>query len=131
MKDRRANQSANAPLAAGRLRDRIVIRRLADVSDNKGGFTRSWTTIAECMAEVINLSGREAVIGSTLQGLSTYRITIRMSPAWLDGGDAAPRASDQVQWRGPELNIIAPPADPNGRREALVIMADTSVPQGA
>jgi SPP1 family predicted phage head-tail adaptor len=116
-------------LAAGRLREKITIRRQADVPDGEGGFVRSWTDFATVWAEVWNQSGREAVIGATLTGVSTFRITIRMQPVWRNGG--GPQAADQVLWRGLELNIIAPPADPTGRGEALMFMADTSAPQGA
>ena len=117
-------------LAAGRLREVITIRRQADVPDGKGGYIRDWVDFAkDIRAEVINQSGREAVIANTLQGVSTYRITIRSRPSWRSGG--GPQASDQVLWRGQELNIVAPPADPNGFGEALVFVADTSTPQGA
>lgn len=118
-------------LDPGRLRERITIRRGADVPDGRGGYTRSWTDLAKVWAEVINVSGREAVIGQTLTGVSSFRVTIRMQPAWRNGGDAAPQASDQVAWRGLELNIVAPPADPNGLGEAMMFIADTSAPQGA
>ncbi len=116
-------------LEAGRLRETITIRRQQDVPDGKGGFVRDWSEFATVRAEVISQSGREAVIANTLQGVSTYRITIRSRPSWRNGG--GPQARDQVLWRGQELNIVAPPADPNGFGEALVFIADTSTPQGA
>ena len=113
-------------LAAGRLRERISVRRLQQTTTGAGGQARSWTVLPgmeNVPAEVIGQSGREAVIVNTLQGIATYRITIR----WREGI----KASDQILWRGTELNIIAPPSDPTGRREMLQIMADTSAPQGA
>lgn len=128
-----AGRAASRPprrLEAGRLREVITIRRETDVPDGSGGYERSWVDFAkDIRAEVINQSGREAVIATTLQGVSTYRITIRSRPSWRNGG--GPQASDQVLWRGLELNIVAPPADPNGFGEALVFIADTSAPQGA
>jgi head-tail adaptor len=116
-------------LAAGRLNERIAVRRQQDVADGVGGFTRVWAPVEgfeRIWAEVIGINGRESVIQHTLQGVATYRITIRFPRT-----RPFPRVNDQIVWRGLELNIIAPPIDPNGRREALQIMADTSTPQGA
>lgn len=111
-------------LAAGRLNQRITIRRLADVSDGKGGYVRGWTTIAaDVPAEVTGQSGREAVIANTLQGIAAFKIVTRYR--------ADLRANDQVLWNGQELNITAPPSDPHGRRQELWIFADTSTPQQA
>lgn len=104
---------------AGRLRQRITIRRPTETRDGKGGFTTAWTTIAnEIGADVEGLDGREALFAHALQGISSYRITIR----WRAGL----QARDQVVLSdGTELNITAPPADPDGRRRWLTIMADT------
>jgi SPP1 family predicted phage head-tail adaptor len=120
---------AAQPFEAGRLRDKITIRRLEDAPTGRGGFDRSWMTIADRIsAEVIGQSGREAVLANTLQGVATYRITIRYRKGL--------NAEDQVIWhRGPaddvELNVLAPPNDPWGRRQFLQIMADTSARQNA
>ena len=103
---------------AGRLRHRVLVRRAEQVRNAKGGFDDSWSTIADCRAEVEGLDGREAMFGQALQGVSSYRITIR----WRAGI----KASDQVVLPdGTEVNITAPPADPDGRRRWLTIMADT------
>ena len=111
-------------LAAGRLREKITLRRLTDVSDGKGGYIRDWNTIAERLwAEVVGQAGRSAMLANTLQGIATYRIVIRYRPDI--------KANDQVLWNGLELNIVAPPVDPDGRREQLQIFADTSSPQNA
>jgi len=115
-------------LAAGRLRDRITIRRPTVTASGKGGQTRGWETVAAWVpAEIIGQSGREAVIANTLQGVATYRITIR----WRSGV----QAKDQILWHSPggdvELNVLAPPSDPTGRRVMLQIIADTSAQQGA
>jgi len=118
-------------MRAGRLRDRITVRRLTNTPTGKGGSTRSWANVPEMVrmpAEVIGQSGREAVIVNTLQGTATYQVNIR----WRPNG---PRASDQIIWHSPggdvELNVLAPPVDRYGTREELQIFADTSAPQGA
>lgn len=117
-------------LAAGRLRDRITIRRRTNVSDGKGGFNPTWTTIAAGLpAEVVSQGGREALIASALQGISSYKITVRHR------GDL--KASDQVLFRpfraaaDVELNIKSVNDDPFLPREATVIFADSETPQGA
>jgi SPP1 family predicted phage head-tail adaptor len=79
--------------------------------------------IAGLSAEVISLDGREAVIGQVLQGISTFQITIRYRDDI--------KASDQVLWRGLELNIVAPPADRRGTKQWTTIHASTQAPQGA
>lgn len=109
---------------AGRLRDRITVRRQVDASDNKGGWNRGWETLVDNLpAEVISQNGREAVIASALQGVSSYKITIRRR----DGL----RTNDQVLHRGQELNIRSIADDPFYPREAIVLFADTETPQGA
>jgi SPP1 family predicted phage head-tail adaptor len=111
-------------LAAGRLRERITIRRQQDVPDGKGAFTRSWTTIADGIrAEVINQGGREALVANALQGISAWRIVIRKRSDLL--------ASDQVLWNDQELNIRSVGDDPLNPRDATQIFADTGTPQGA
>ena len=117
------------PFEAGRLRDRIAIRRQVDVATGRGGFARDWQTLAgmgDVPAEVIGQSGREAVIANTLQGTATFRITIR----YRDGI----QAKDQIivtTMGDLELNVLAPPTDPTGRRQFLQILADTSAQQQA
>jgi SPP1 family predicted phage head-tail adaptor len=115
---------------AGRLRDRITIRRATDVPDGRGGFERSFTTVANRIAaEVVSQNGREAVVASALQGISSFKITIRLR------GDVRP--SDQILYRpykAPadlELNIRSAAPDPFHPREATVIFADTEAPEGA
>jgi SPP1 family predicted phage head-tail adaptor len=103
---------------AGRLRTPILIRRATEVQNAKGGYDTTWATIASCRADVEGLDGREVMLAQALQGVSSYRITIR----WCSGI----KARDQVQLPdGTELNIAGPPADPDGRRRWLTILADT------
>ena len=103
-------------LAAGRLRHRITIRRQTRTAKPKGGFETVWNDVADIWAEVIGLNGREAVIGQALQGISTFRVTIRWR---TDLSDA-----DQLRHGALDLNIRSI-TDPDGRREQLQIIADT------
>jgi SPP1 family predicted phage head-tail adaptor len=118
-----------APLSS-RLRERITIRRPSRVRE-KGGYTKTWTTVAEVAAEVVSQNGREAVIAGALQGVTSYRITIRRRTDVKDGDQILyrPKGAAEVQ----ELNITAPPTDdPFNPRDATVIYATTeTATQGA
>lgn len=104
---------------AGMLRHQVQIRRAAQVQNAKGGYDTAWSTIASCRARVDGLDGREAMFGQALQGVSSYRLTIRFRTGI--------KASDQVILPdGTELNITAPPSDPDGRQRWLTILADTA-----
>jgi SPP1 family predicted phage head-tail adaptor len=108
----------------GSLRDRITVRRQVNTKNAAtGGLTRSWETLATMWAEVKSINGREAVLGSVLQGISTFQITVRYRTDL--------KTSDQLLWNGRELNIVAPPEDREGRRRWTVIIASTESPQGA
>lgn len=107
---------------AGELRHRITIRRETNTPDGKGGYDRSWSTLATVFAKVVSLNGREAVIGQTLQGISTFEITVRYRTDL--------QVSDQIEWSGRELNIHAA-EDKLGTRQWTVITASTEAPQGA
>lgn len=108
------------PLTSRQLRHRITIRRSIQEKDGKGGYTSSWTTIASPMAELLGLAGRESVMERVLEGVSSYRVRIR----WRAG--LVIKASDQILLSdGTELNITAPAADPDGKRQQLIIMAET------
>lgn len=102
-------------LAAGRLRHLITIKRSVDTPDGHGGFVTTWVRVAQVAAEVINLNGREAVISNALQGVSSYRITIR----WRGGV----KPEDQIDYDGVLLNVRSVD-DPDGSRVALQIFAD-------
>jgi SPP1 family predicted phage head-tail adaptor len=110
-------------MPSARFRHRITLRRYSNVPDGKGGYTRSWSTLhADLPAEVVSLSGREAIIANALQGISNFRITTRYV--------AGIQENDQVLYDGRELNIHNA-EDPTGRRKELVIVCSTEAPQGA
>lgn len=110
-------------LSAGRLRQRITVRRNLETDNGRGGYTSQWADVATVWAEVIGLDGRESMVDKVLQGISHYQIAVR----WR--GDIL--ASDQIRYGTLDLNIIAPPADPTGKREELRIIASTESVQAA
>lgn len=104
-------------LAAGRLRQRVDVTRSTKVSNGKGGYTSTWSAIASGVpAEVLGQTGAEVMRDSVLRGVRHYRITIR----WR--GDIG--LEDQLRHSGEDLNIRSA-VDPDGRREQLLIIADT------
>lgn len=108
---------------AGQLRDRVTIRREIPVSNGKGGYTLSWLTLAnDIAANVVSLNGREALLGSVLQGISAFQITIRYRTDI--------QASDQILWKGRELNVHNA-EDRAGTRTWTTIQASNEAPQGA
>lgn len=109
-------------LAAGRLDRRVTIRRKSTAPDGHGGRTTVWADLVTVWAEVANQSGREAVLAGTLTGVSAFRVTMR----WR--GDVT--VADQLRLDdGRDLNIRSA-EDPDGRRDALVVFADTAAVEG-
>jgi SPP1 family predicted phage head-tail adaptor len=107
----------------GDLRHRITVRRQTDTPDGKGGFDRSWASLASNIsAKITNLNGREALINGVLQGVSTFEVITRFR--------SDIQASDQIQWGDRELNIHSA-EDRKGTRQWLTIIASTEAPQGA
>lgn len=112
-------------MEAGRLRERVTFRRQSNTKTSTGGLTRTWDdlpTDPTVWAEVVSLNGREAVIGTVLQGVSTFQITIRYRTDI--------QVSDQVKWNGRELNVHSA-EDKAGTRQWTTIIASTEAPQGA
>ena len=104
-------------LSAGRLRHRVAIMRATKVDNGKGGYTTTWSAVASVVpVEVLGLTGTEAVREKVLRGIRVYQITAR----WR--GDLLPK--DQLRYGAEDLNIRSA-VDPDGRREQLVIVADT------
>ncbi|WP_295560613.1 head-tail adaptor protein [uncultured Sphingomonas sp.] len=104
-------------LSAGRLRQRVDLMRLVSVDNGNGGYSETWQTIAAAVpAEVIGLTGTEAVREKVLRGIRVYQITTR----WRE--DLQPK--DQLRFGDEDLNVRSA-IDPFGRRDRLVILADT------
>lgn len=104
-------------LSAGRLRQRVDLMRQISTDNGNGGSTIAWQAVAQAVpAEVIGLTGTEAVREKVLRGIRVYQITTR----WR--GDFQPK--DQLRYGDEDLNVRSA-TDPVGRRDRLVIIADT------
>lgn len=120
------------PLRSAELRHRVVIRRATEVSNSRGGYTSAWSPIATVFAEVTGLDGRESVMDQALQGISVYRIRIRWREdiAQADQLRSAGKCfGADGQGNGRDVNVRSI-VDPDGRREQLVIIADTASTRG-
>lgn len=105
-------------IRAGNLRHQVTFRRAAQQQDAKGGIEQLWTTVATCGAMVEGIDGREALIAMAFTGVAHIKVTIRYR--------ADLKVSDQlVLPDGSEYNIRSI-ADRDGRRNALMILADTA-----
>jgi len=112
-----AGRSVFAPLRSGELNRRVSLSRIALADDGKGAQVETPTIFATVWAEAISQNGRESMLAGALQGISSWRIRIR----WR----ADVTTDDQVTLDGKLLNIRSV-EDPTGRREQLVIFADSA-----
>lgn len=108
---------------AGKLRERVTIRRRVETKNDGGGLDLAWSTLAdEVPAEIVSMDGREALVGNVLQGVTHYQVTTRFRE------DVLP--SDQILWRGREYNIRSA-ADALGTRQWMRMLVTNEAPQGA
>ena len=70
------------------------------------------------------INGRRAVIGQALQGVSYYKVTVRFGADVTEADQLV--SDDPAVFGGKTVNISAPPSDPDGRREQLLILANTA-----
>lgn len=61
----------------GNLRHRLVLEQLAETSDGGGGFTQSWTEVAELWAAIRPISGSEQVESGRMAGTITHELVLR------------------------------------------------------
>lgn len=102
------------------LRDPIEIRRRVETPNGKGGFVTLWPLVETVWAHVKGLDGRESVMEKVLQGISVYQVRIR----WREDL----HLSDQLRHGAIDLNIRSI-VDPDGRRDELLLIADTDAEQ--
>ena len=117
-------------LRAGDLRHRVTIRRSTQVDNGKGGWTTEWPDLATVCAEVIGLDGRESVMDQALQGISSFRVRIRWradvrASDQLHGDETAAVFGVDANGNPRDVNIRSV-VDPDGKREQLIIVADTA-----
>lgn len=107
------------PLRSADLRHKITIERTVQTKLSNGSYSEVTGEVCSPWAEVKGQGGRESAMDEVLQGISVYRIRIR----WR--GDI--KTSDTIDYSGePRPLNIRSAEDPDGKREQLVIIADTA-----
>ena len=86
-------------MAAGKLRERIVIQRKVSTPDGGGGNAVSWQDVATLWARVMPKRGNEALEAAQLRGVQLYEVVVRY------GADI--KTTDRIGWDGTLLNIRA------------------------
>jgi len=112
---------ALGPIRAGLLRHSVTIRMPTRTDDGHGGFINGWSSLGTFAAMVEGIDGKEVMLASALQGVSSFRVTTR----WY----AALVSADVTSWQfvlesGRILNVRSC-SDPDGRRYRLEFLADT------
>jgi SPP1 family predicted phage head-tail adaptor len=105
-------------ISAGNLRERLTIQ-INSPTRAGAGWDDNWTDFATVYAEVLPINGGEAFGRGIERQTQFYRITIR----WR--ANITPQ--HRLVWRGQLLNIRTC-ADPDNRRQALLITAESGVP---
>lgn len=110
---------------AGRLRDRVTVRRRAVVNDGGTPVRGDATTTANVIqsripAEIRQASGArlERLFASQVQGVATHEVHIRQGRSW------AVRLGDELVWHdavGDRVLNVVGVADPDGRRVEWVL----------
>ncbi|WP_310474099.1 phage head closure protein [Sandarakinorhabdus sp.] len=106
-------------LAAGRLRNRVVIEAPAHTPDGAAGRRTAWRRVASVAAEVLPLAGNDALEDLVVRTAQAYRVTIR----WRAGIDTRHR----LVWNGLALKINSA-VDPDQRRERLQMACEAGQP---
>jgi SPP1 family predicted phage head-tail adaptor len=74
-----------AAITIGELRHRVRLQALALASDGGGGYTESWSDLAEIWARVRPLTGVELTLGEQRQHRVTHEVIIRYRPGIQPG----------------------------------------------
>ena len=98
----------------GWLRHRVAVESAAGVSDEAGGETVTWDTLATLWARIEPTSAAERIVAGHLSGVVTHDITFR----WRE--DIA--GGMRVAYRGRTFRILAV-YDPDETRRYLVAKA--------
>lgn len=111
-------------MSSGALRERLLFQSLHSVSDGYGNETEGWDDEKAVWAEIKPLRGGEQVLAQRLSGVQPVVIRVRSS---------AFTRSIQPDWRAVNVNVgtvyqvKAPPADMDGKRTYLDILAEQGV----
>lgn len=116
-------------LAAGRLRERIIIEEKNQVPNGRGGWKSpegqpAWKTwLDDRPAEIIPLRGAEALAQGITRSTQIWRVTIRAV--------AGIKTSMRIRWKDPlmgEIVMDIRTAAPNDSRDGIVMTCESGLP---
>lgn len=71
----------NAVIDAGMFRRRLTIQQAVNTSDGKGGYTTSWSTVAQAWGALVPWKSFELFLGEQVREKFRTRYTIRWQPS--------------------------------------------------
>lgn len=97
-------------IRTGQLRDRVTLQRATEAADATGQPMKTWTPLADgaVWAQIVELSGREAILAGQMKSTLTHRVTIRRYTGLT--------SADRVIWGTRTLHIeyVSEPERPHG-----------------
>ncbi|HEY1605617.1 MAG TPA: phage head closure protein [Allosphingosinicella sp.] len=109
-------------LNRGRLRERVRLEALSLTDNGQGGQEETWTPVATVAAEIVGLSGAEAMKAGIDRSVQQWRVTISCRDTvtakhrlmWIRAGGAEER-----------LEIQAAMPDPKAPRDATLLLCES------
>jgi SPP1 family predicted phage head-tail adaptor len=106
-------------LAAGDLNRRVTVERYTATVDDQGGQVWSWEILADIWVKATPVASKEGLINGTLRTTQGWRIEMRRR-------DITNKDRLRATWlSGNQVLGIQSVADPDGRRESLVLFCET------
>ena len=106
-----------AGIDSGRLNRRVTIQSETRVDNGQGGYTTSWADVKTVSAEIIGLSGDEALAAGIERSVQQWRVTIRRRPIATTNRMVGAKAP----FLGRIFNIKAVMPDPRADDATLLI----------
>jgi SPP1 family predicted phage head-tail adaptor len=107
-------------MKAGDLRDRVTIQQQNRSSNGQGGYTVAWADVSdtpEVWANVIGLTGDEAIEAAVERSSNRWRVTIR---ARTDVTGA-----HRLVWNGINLDVKSVMPLPSAPREGTLLICES------
>jgi SPP1 family predicted phage head-tail adaptor len=101
----------------GDLTELVDIEQEARVSNGQGGYTTSWSKLADEWAEIIGMSGDEALLAGVQRAVQQWRVTISRRD------DVKPR--HRIKWGDLYLDIKAAMPLPKDPRNFTLLICES------
>ena len=109
----------SAAVPVGALRTRLTLQAPADVADDTGAFTRSWTSVAALWGRVVARDGRQQFEADAVEVAITHLVTIRSRPDVVNGTRFLV---------GDRTLVVHAVTDPDGRGRHLLCRCEEFAP---